>query len=72
MYQAYISNDALNDYPNNMQAKHIADFLGIGIGTVYKILDSGDIPILNLPDCKLKLVPKSAFIDWYNHSVYKK
>jgi len=72
MEHKYLSSGDLGDYPDNMQAKHISDFLGIGVGTVYKILESGEIPVLSLPGCKLKLIPKPAFVEWYNRSVFQK
>ena len=55
----------LENYPAALQAKHISKYLGIGIGTIYKVMDSGDIPVVRIPGSKFILVPKKLFIEWY-------
>ena len=55
----------LESYPAALQAKHISEYLGIGIGTVYKVMESEAIPVVRVPGSKFLLVPKKLFIEWY-------
>ena len=55
----------MENYPPTLQAKHIAEYLGIGIGTVYKVMESSGFPMIKIPGSKFVLVPKKLFIEWY-------
>lgn len=59
----------LEDYPYTMQARHISEYFGVGMGTSYKLLKSEGMPSVGVPDSKLIIIPKQLFIAWYVDSL---
>ena len=62
----------LESYPPTLQAKHISQYMGVSLGTAYKLLKSEDFAAITVPDSKFILVPKSVFTKWYAARLCKK
>lgn len=55
----------LKEYPPTLQAKHISQYLGVGMGVAYNFLKSGELPSIAVPGSKFIVIPKSVFTRWY-------
>jgi excisionase family DNA binding protein len=49
------------DLPNYLSVKDVAVRLGLGLATVYKLIDSKHLPGVRLPGLDRVLVPREAF-----------
>lgn len=58
-------SEKLSNYRYNMHAEDVAEFLGVCLSTVYKMVSRADFPKLQLPGSRLVVIPKSLFIIWY-------
>jgi len=51
--------------PLSLKVKDIAEFMGIGITTAYKLARSPGFPVVKLPGINRIVISKSGFLDWY-------
>jgi hypothetical protein len=53
------------ELPLNLNANHIAAFLGVCQATAYTLTHSPGFPRLKIPGSRLIIIPKVLFYQWY-------
>ena len=55
----------IQELPLSMKVKDVAQFMGIGMTTAYKLARAPGFPVVKLPGINRVIIPKSGFLDWY-------
>lgn len=59
-------NESTAEMPEMLSAKDISDYLGISLGTSYKMLKRDDFPTTQIG--KRKVVSRERFIEWLENN----